>query len=72
MDNCNIKYLYSELNMHAGFFFFLFKIYFKCEYIVTVFRHIGRGHQIPLQMDVSHHVVAGNWTQDLWKNSQCP
>jgi hypothetical protein len=20
---------------------------------------------------VSHHVVAGNWTQDLWKSSQC-
>jgi hypothetical protein len=25
----------------------------------------------PLQMVVSHHVVAGNWTQDLWKSSQC-
>jgi hypothetical protein len=22
-------------------------------------------------MVVSHHVVAGNWTQDLWKSSQC-
>ena len=22
-------------------------------------------------MVVSHHVVAGNWTQDFWKNSQC-
>jgi hypothetical protein len=30
-------------------------------------------HQIPLQMVVSYHVVAGNWTQDLWKNksSKC-
>jgi hypothetical protein len=28
-----------------------------CEY--TVFRHTRRGHQIPLQMVVSHHVVAG-------------
>jgi hypothetical protein len=23
------------------------------------------------QMVMSHHMVAGNWTQDLWKNSQC-
>jgi hypothetical protein len=27
---------------------------------LAVFRHTGRGHQIPLQMVVSHHVVAGN------------
>jgi hypothetical protein len=25
----------------------------------------------PLQMVVRHHMVAGNWTQDLWKSSQC-
>jgi hypothetical protein len=30
------------------------------EYIVAVFRHTRRGHQIPLQMVVNHHVVAGN------------
>jgi hypothetical protein len=37
------------------------KIYFnKCEYTVAVFKHTTRGHQIPLQMVVSHHVVAGN------------
>jgi hypothetical protein len=30
------------------------------EYTVAVFRHTRRGHQIPLQMVVSHHVVAGN------------
>jgi hypothetical protein len=22
-------------------------------------------------MVVSHHVFAGNWTQDLWKSNQC-
>ena len=27
---------------------------------VTVFRHTRRGHQIPLQVVGSHHVVAGN------------
>jgi hypothetical protein len=26
---------------------------------------------IPLQMIVSYHVVAGNWTQDLWKRNEC-
>jgi hypothetical protein len=32
-----------------------------CEYTVAVFRHTRRrGHRIPLQMVVSHHVVAGN------------
>jgi hypothetical protein len=30
-----------------------------------------RGHETPLQMVVSHHVVAGNWTQDLWKSGRC-
>jgi hypothetical protein len=45
------------------------------EYTIAVFRHTKRGHyitsEIPLQMVVSYYVVAGNWTQDLWKNSQC-
>ena len=30
-----------------------------CEYTVAVFRHTRRGHRIPLQMVVSHNVVAG-------------
>jgi hypothetical protein len=30
-----------------------------------------RGHQISLQMVVSHQVIAGSWTQDLQKSSQC-
>jgi len=40
-------------------FFFkdLFIIY---KYTVAVFRYTRRGHQISLQMVVSHHVVAGN------------
>jgi hypothetical protein len=49
-------------------FLILFNIF---EYTVTVFTHTRRGHQIPLQMVVSHHVVTANWTQDLWKNIQC-
>jgi hypothetical protein len=50
--------------IHSFFFFFLFLdlfIYFyECEDTVTVFRHTRRGHWVPLQMVVSHLVVAGN------------
>jgi hypothetical protein len=55
----------------SGFLFVCFKIYlsYVYEYTVAVFRHTRRGHQISLQIVVSHHVVAGNPTQDLWKNS---
>jgi hypothetical protein len=35
-------------------------LFYVCEYTVAVFRHTRRGHCIPLQMVVSHHVVAGN------------
>ena len=45
------------------FFFFFFKDLFTylliCKYTVAVVRHTKRGHQVPLQMVVSHHVVAG-------------
>ena len=34
-------------------------LFYVCEYTVAVFRHTRRGHQISLQMTVSHHVVAG-------------
>jgi hypothetical protein len=47
----------SDLVSTRNLFFYLFH---ECEYIVTVFRHIRRRHSIPLQMVVSHHVVAGN------------
>jgi hypothetical protein len=43
-------------------FFFVLRFYLFCiyEYTVAVFRRTRKGHQIPLQMVVSHHVVAGN------------
>jgi hypothetical protein len=41
------------------------------KYTVAVFRHTKRGHQISLQVVVSHHMVAGIWTQDHQKSSQC-
>jgi hypothetical protein len=37
--------------------FYLFYVY---EHTVAVFSHTRRGHQIPSQVFVSHHVVAGN------------
>ena len=46
-------------------------LFIICKYTVPIFRHSKRGHQISLQMVVSHHAAAGNWTQDLWKSSQC-
>jgi hypothetical protein len=54
------------------FYFFFFKIYLFiiCKYTVAVFRHSRRGSQISLGMVVSHHVVAGIWTLDLWKSSR--
>jgi len=42
--------------------FSLLKIYlfYVYEYYVYVFRHTRRGYWIPLQMVLSHHVIAGN------------
>jgi len=47
------------------FFFYFFYLFHVCKYTVAVFRHTWRGHRIKLWMVVSHHVVAGIWTQDL-------
>jgi hypothetical protein len=41
-------------------YIFLIYLFYVCEYTVAVFRHVRRGHWIPLQMFVSHHVVGGN------------
>jgi len=40
--------------------FFKIYLFYLYEYTVAVFKHTRRGHQIPLQMVVSHHVFAGN------------
>ena len=44
----------------SDFSFFMIYLFHLFEYTVAVFRHSRRGHWIPLQMAVSHHVVAGN------------
>jgi hypothetical protein len=51
-------------------FFLKIYLFIICKYTVAVFRHSRRGSQISLQMVVSHHVVAGIWTLELWKSSQ--
>jgi hypothetical protein len=38
------------------------------EYNIAVFRDTRRRHQIPLQMVVSHHVVAGNSNAFFYKS----
>jgi hypothetical protein len=54
------------------FFFFSKDVFIiMCKYTVAVFRHTRRGHHISLWMVLSHHVIAGIWTQDLQKSSQC-
>jgi hypothetical protein len=57
-----ITYLFTYLKIH---------VFIICKYTAAVFRCTRRMHQIPLQMVVSHHVIAGIWTQDLWKSNQC-
>ena len=51
------------------FFFLKIYLFIICSYTLAVFRHSRRGSQISLWMVVSHHVVAGIWTLDLWKSS---
>ena len=58
----------SAFMLHSFREIFLYILY---EYTAAVFRHTRRGQQIPLQIFLSNHVVAGNWIQDLWKNSHC-
>jgi hypothetical protein len=44
-----------------GYSFFFLKIYLFIiyKYTVAVLRHTRKGHQISLQMVVSHHAAAG-------------
>jgi hypothetical protein len=51
-------------------FFFKVYLFHSYEYTVAVFIHTRIGHLIAIQMVVSHLVVAGNLTQDLWKSKQ--
>jgi hypothetical protein len=52
--------LHGLLSLFSSFFFFKIHLFYVYEYTVAVSRHTKRGHWIPLQMVVSHLVVAGN------------
>jgi hypothetical protein len=56
---CMHIYIYRERDIYVCVCLidYLFHLY---EYTVAVIRHTRRGHKIPLQMVVSHHVAAGN------------
>jgi hypothetical protein len=61
--SCGLWYGKSKSPLiFLGLFLFFFKIYlfYICKYAIAVSRHTGGGQGIPLQMVVSHHVVAGN------------
>jgi uncharacterized membrane protein len=67
------SFFFKGVHRHARFsFLFFLKIYLFiiCKYTVADFRHTRRGQQTSLRVVVSHHVVAGIWTQDLRKNSR--
>ena len=54
---------YARTGSVLSLFFFSLRfiyLFYACEYTVFLFRHTRKGHQIPLQMVVSHHVVSGN------------
>jgi hypothetical protein len=51
--------LWTILSGITEIFFLKIYLFIICKYTVAVFRHTRRGHQISLQMVVSHHVVAG-------------
>ena len=56
--------------LYLSAFFKRFVYFMYMRYIVSLFRHTRGGHQIPLQIVVSHH-MAEILAQDLWKSSQC-
>jgi hypothetical protein len=52
------RILFVTFNFSIYSFLKIYSFYIG-EYTVTAFRHTRRGLWIPLQMVVSHHVVAG-------------
>jgi hypothetical protein len=58
MKSLELSYLQQNMNIIIHTFKRFIYLFYVFEY--TVFRHTRRGHQIPLQMVVSHYVVAGS------------
>ena len=67
-DICRLEDNFVQSTLNISLKIYLFYVY---ENTIALFRHTRTGHQIPLQMVVNHHVVAGNWTHNLRKSIQC-
>jgi len=72
---CLLVCLQDLLNIYFGAVeMFCLHIYLYTKYVAGA--HGGQKRtsdpsKLELQVVVSHHVVAGNWTQNLWKSNQC-
>jgi hypothetical protein len=53
------EYIYIYIYIYTYMSVYMYTHIYVCV-CVAAFRHTRRGHQIPLQMVVSHHVFAGN------------
>jgi hypothetical protein len=71
INNVSVDLLWTLNDSNWNIFLKMYIFIMYTTFCLHVWLHARRRHQIPLQMVVSHHVVAGIWTQDLWKSSQC-
>jgi hypothetical protein len=71
----SLPFLLSSLKSKTEFFYIIF---IKFNYLknnlfsfMCIDVKVSYPLELMLQTAVSCHVVAGNWTPDLWKSSQC-
>jgi hypothetical protein len=50
----------SGFIIYTYIYIYMIYLFYVYKHTVADFTHTRRGHQIPLQMAVSHHVVSGN------------
>ena len=59
-------------NLLPSFYFLIFYLFIMYTvFCLCVCLQARKGHQISFQMVVSHHMVVGNGTQNLWTSRQC-
>ena len=57
---CTHILIHVHTHAHTQMYFPIIYLFYVYEYMVAVFRNTRRGHQVPLQMVMDHHVFAGN------------
>jgi hypothetical protein len=69
----SVEFFFFFFGNSMSTFYFVFCIFKEIYFIYTSTPQLfpKTPEEIPLQMVVSHYVVAGNWTQDLWESRQC-